>query len=198
MSLKEKLEHIETSIAVPIKLTFQEKKALRSAWKELLGALNQTFNQILDGEREKAYAYMTIMISSIKEADAFLTTERKVQRIQRPRTDAGPILAPPRENGPPQEKPDFNAILNDLSPEQKRKAETYLDCVKQFPEIGDEIVCFDCSPERILGCIKAEDPTIQEPLTSLRDDVEGIGKETPEKRAITKEEIRTQGFRIKA
>lgn len=191
MSLKERLEHIESSIAAPIKLTFQEKKSFKIAWKELLVALNERFDQVLEGEREKAYTYIEVMISAIRQADIFATTGKRPQRSSKVRDIA------PREEGLPREKPDFNTILNNLSSEQKAKAEQYLDCVKQFPELGNEVICFDCSSERIVGCINTEDPTIHEPYESLREEAVGTEGDVPERRAISKEEIRSTGFRLK-
>lgn len=57
------------------------------------------------------------------------------------------------------DKPDFISFTEGLTTRQMAVSNK-LECFKQFPDIGDEIVCPDCSQEKMIACIRMEDPTV--------------------------------------
>lgn len=166
-----RLKSVRDIVGEPIKLSEIEKEKFQKAFDQIKELMDENLELVLKMDRDEAYLYLNLMLKSFEDAEKDFVDRRQRRTLSlKPR-------GPDREDEPggPVEKPDFEAILDKLTPEEREKAENLLACVKQYFEIGDEIVCSDCSVERIRACMRSEDPSISEPLTALREEAESLG-----------------------
>ena len=155
--LKEKLKQIKEDLKTPPKLSTVEVDKITATFVAMKGILDDTLQIVLEKDRAEAFRYTNLIVESIQQADVKFIGGVAATIENDPEEDPDKSLLHP-ELGPVA-KPDFKALLEALTPEQTNVA-MRLDCVKQYEEVGDAIVCADCSPERMIACIRVEDPSI--------------------------------------
>lgn len=150
--LKERLQQIKEDLKTPPKLSSVEVEKITATFEAMKGILDDTLEIVLEKDRAEAFRYTNLVVLAIQQADVNFIGGVVIE--DKPEEEA--LLHP--ELGPVP-KPDFKALLEALTPEQNNVA-MRLDCVKQYEELGDEIVCADCSMEKMIACIRVEDPSI--------------------------------------
>jgi hypothetical protein len=163
--MKEKLKELKVKLEVPPKLSETEKEKFTEIFGGLQLILKDTLSVVLDMDRENAYRYMNLLVAGLQKVDVDYAAG--VDPIPSKTQEKGPndSLAPEDaeervEPRGPVAKPDWMSFTKELTPHQKNVGNRSLDCFKMYEEVGDEIVCPDCSPEKMVACIRAEDPTI--------------------------------------
>lgn len=171
--LKEKLKQIKEDLKTPPKLSTVEIEKITATFKAMKEVLDDTLKIVLEKDRAEAFRYTNLIVESIQQADVKFIggVTASVENEEDPETKT--IL----KKGPtgPVPKPDFLALTKELTEEQMNVA-MRLDCFKQFEEVGDAIVCADCSPERMIACIRMEDPAI-DPNKDFELDVKMMRKQ---------------------
>jgi len=159
--MKEKLEKLEEELKQIVTLSENEKEQITSTFEGLKLILETTLDVILALNREEAYRYTSLFVAGFMKIDTNYIEGIKVSKEDKSSIPSKPVP-----------KPDFISFVNNLEPRQ-RAIIKQLDCYKgyQDPEIGDAIICPDCSPEKMLTCIQAADPAI-DPNNDFKIDLE--------------------------
>ncbi len=164
----EKLKVLEESLGVPVKLSEDEKDKFKEIFEGLKDWLDGTHDVVVEKDRDEAYQYLRLLLATLTEIGS-----TKIE----PRVDALSEVAPIEETPPePVVRPTKEQVdgwLKRMTPEVRVKAETLLDCIKQYVdpenEAGIEIICNFCSPEKMERCIRDEDPSITDSMTVFMD-----------------------------
>ena len=149
-SLKEKLQKIFEELKTPPKLSEVEKDKISKTFEAMKEVLDDTLEIVLEMDRGEAFRYTNILVTAIQEADANFMGGVELET---------PIIAIAAPTGPVP-RPDFAALRENLTEEQLAIGLRSLDCFQQFDEVGDDIVCPDCSMEKMFACIRREDPSV--------------------------------------
>lgn len=163
--MKEKLDELRKKLKTPPKLSDTEKEKFTEIFEGLQLVLKETLEAVLDMDKDDAYKYLNLLVAGLQKVD--VDYEAGVEAKLAINEEKGPIESP-ESNGLPEKarptgpvvKPDFISFTKDLTQHQLDLGYRVLDCFKQFEEVGDDIVCPDCSLERMVACIRAVDPTI--------------------------------------
>jgi hypothetical protein len=180
----ELLDKLKKVLDEPVKLSDTEKEKLKAFFDELRGWLNITEESLLESERDEAYRRAGILVRQIAAIQKVFDDPKKtVPIIQKP-SDTSPNSVPSKPYGVSRNvegvvelefiddpdrfpvidaskkptKEQFQAWLNELEPKAKSIADR-LDCVKDFPELGNEVICNECSKDALSQCIRNEDPS---------------------------------------
>ena len=165
--MKEKLEELKAKLKIPPKLSDTEKEKFTEIFEGLQLLLKETLEVVLGLNKDDAYKYLNLLVAGLQKVD--LDYEAGVEPIVAINEEKGPnesirpsgrdALEVARPKGAVV-KPDFISFTKELDVHQKDVANRALDCFKQYEEVGDDIICPDCSLERMVACIRAEDPSI--------------------------------------
>ncbi len=172
--LTDKLKEIQKKLKTPPSLSSVESDKITETFEAMKGVLDDTLAVVLEKDRAAAFRYTSLLVQALQQADTnFIGGVPPT-----PAVDVEPLPQPAaavqstaegstteglqiRANSPkgPVAKPDFLEFSKSLTPHQMGIG-SRLDCFKQFPEVGDAIVCTDCTMEKMIACIRMEDPTI--------------------------------------
>jgi len=153
-SLAEKLKKIKEGLKTPPKLSDVEKEKITTTFEGMKEILDDTLEIILEKDRKEAFRYTNILVTAIQQADIDFIAgaeveEEQIHQVEEKKQPSGPV-----------EKPDFEAFMENISDRQRNIGLRSLDCFQQFPEVGYDIVCPDCSMEKMIACIRMEDPSV--------------------------------------
>lgn len=162
----EKLKVLEESLGVPVKLSEDEKEKFKTIFEGLKDWLDGTHDVVVEKDRDDAYRYLRLLLGILGKVDVDFVAG--VMPSAKVGVDALSEVAPIEEELPePVVRPTKEQVdgwLNQMVPEMRVKAETLLDCIKQYVdpenEVGIEVICNFCGPEKIERCIRGEDPSI--------------------------------------
>jgi hypothetical protein len=179
----------------PVKLSETEKEKFNKVFELLHDWLKDSESEILELDREEAYRRIAVLNTYMSNAqkqwlDPGAPVEVQVQSRIRVNDTSGlinqknvPLIqtAPDgtpieiieetdRERFPVVKKEtvtseQFQGMLDAL-PDKARRIANTLDCVKDFEEIP-EIICNGCNPERMMECIRMEDPSYTDAATEF-------------------------------
>ena len=174
--MKEKLDELRKKLKTPPKLSDTEKEKFTEIFEGLQLVLKDTLEVVLDMDKDDAYRYMNLIVTGLQKVDldyvAGVESKPAINEEKGP-DESVEINGLPVKVHPtgPVVKPDFISFMKELDQHQLDLAYRVLDCFKQFEEVGDDIVCPDCSLERMVACIRAVDPTI-DPMQDIIKEVE--------------------------
>lgn len=155
ISIKDKLEQIKKDIAVPVKLSDNEKEQIRKAFQAIRSMLEGSETSVLDMDRDEAYRYVNLIIIGLQQADVnFIGGQKSKEPLIN--SNGEPVK---KVRGEPALRPNYEGLLEQLEPEERKKAE-YLECFTSFKESGIEAICPECTSEKMKTCIKTYDPSI--------------------------------------
>lgn len=179
--IAEKLEKVKEDLKTPPKLSEVEKKKITATFEALKEILDDTLEIVLEKDRAEAFRYTNLFVAGIQQVDVNFIggvkppkeKEDEGEPIEEPDQTPENILSTPKG---PVKKPDFLSFTQELSVRELKVGNAKLDCFIQFPEVGEAIVCADCSRTRMKECIRMEDPTVN-PDDDYEMDVKAIRKE---------------------
>ncbi len=149
--METRLKELEEGLKQVPALSDKEEEQITKVFEGLTVILEDTLAVILALNREEAYRYTELFVSGFMTISANYIGDMKA-----PKND-------PKEHRAlrPTQKPDFKSFVDALEPRLRAIIEK-LDCYKNFinEEIGEAVVCDDCGLEKMLNCIRVEDPTI--------------------------------------
>ncbi|GAH40791.1 unnamed protein product [marine sediment metagenome] len=160
MSVEEKLKEAQELAAKPIDLSEPEKEKLTRIIELMKGGLNGVLEDALSKPRDEAFEIIRRYLIAIQEGGSIGSDS--IDEIM-------PQEKPPAERKPPAKPivhPQLDDILTGLPEDMRRKARELLPCVKSYisleeeGENGSQVLCPDCNPEKMIVCLRAEDPTI--------------------------------------
>lgn len=173
---EDKLLKIQAEIGLPVDLSEVEKERFNNLFEALKGWLDDARDVVLEKERDEAYRYVNLLIAHLQRVDVDFVAA--VEPPQDP-LDAGghtgidlsikrpPVRVRSRVVRPTKEQVD--GWLANMIPAMREKAPVILACLKQYldPEsdVGLDVICPDCSPDRMVACIRAEDPSIVDSMS---------------------------------
>lgn len=163
---EKKLREIQLSIESPVKLSDVEKEKFTETFSALKGWLDDGLDTVLGMDRDAAYRYVDLLLKGLQKVDvdfvAVVMPESKeldsvkpVDTQEEPRPD--PVVKPTVEQ--------VDKWIAALTPKAKITASEHLDCIKQYldPEgPGIDVICPYCSMEKMVQCIRDEDPTFED------------------------------------
>lgn len=167
MSVQKKLKEAKELGKKPVKLSEPEKENLKEIISLLKSLLDEILEEAITKSRDDAFMLVNSYVLAMEQADQSQqidTTEAK-QKVEPDESE--PIKKPPAE---PVVHPKLNDLFDGLPDEMSRKARELLTCVKtclrleEKGEDGSQVLCPECTPEKMIACIRAEDPTIVDEL----------------------------------
>lgn len=171
-SLIDKLKKIKDNLATPPSLSTVEVEKITQTFEAMKEILDETLEDVLEKDRVEAFRYTNLLVQALQQADTNFQSGVPVE--ERDETNIIAAAQPAPKSSGPVKKPDFNAFRKNLTSHQLSIA-SRLDCFKDYEEVGDTIVCNDCSMENMIACIRREDPTI-DPNKDFELDVKMIRK----------------------
>jgi len=183
-SLADKLKKIREDLKTPPTLSTVEVEKITATFEAMKEVLDDTLKIVLEKDRAEAFRYTNLVVTAIQQADNNFIGGVVVEQVINPENSPNEIIPPLGQNAVRTKKgavakPDFMLFTKGLTTRQMGVA-SRLDCFKQFPEIGDAIVCPDCSQEKMIACIRMEDPAV-DPDDDYKLDVQNMRKEQEEK-----------------
>lgn len=165
----EKLKSLEVSLGVPVKLSEDEKDKFKKIFEGLKEWLDETHDIVVEKDRDEAYRYLRLLLGTLAKVDVdFVAGVKAPAEPGDVLSEVAPIEAPPEPVVRPT-KEQVDGWLAQMTPEVRVKATTLLDCLKQYldpeSEVGINIICNFCSPEKMERCIRDEDPSITDSMT---------------------------------
>ena len=162
---EKKLKEIKLSIELPVKLSEVEKEKFTETFNALKGWLDDGLDTVLGMDRDAAYRYVDLLLKGLQKVDvdfvAVVIPESKELDSVKPEKEEPvpvPVVRPTKEQ--------VDGWLDELTPKAKIVASEHLDCIKQYldPEnpAGIDIICPYCSMEKMVQCIRDEDPSFED------------------------------------
>ena len=154
MSIEARLREAQELAAKPIDLSEPEKERLTRIIGLMKDSLDKVLEDALSKPRDEAFKIVSRYLIAMQEGSK--VGEGVGPRIKPP---AEPIVHPKLE--------DIFAVLpEDICAGARRR----LSCVKNYMKLeedgedGSQVLCPDCSPEKMIICLRVEDPTIVDEL----------------------------------
>lgn len=167
---EKKLKKIQLSIELPVKLSDVEKEKFTETFSSLKIWMDDTLEAVLKMNRDQAYRYIKLLIDGLVKVDvdfvAGVDTRPELEvepvipleNIEQPAEPIIPVVRPTKEQ--------VDKWIDALTPKAKIIASEQLDCIKQYldPEnpAGIDIICPYCSMEKMIQCIRDEDPSFED------------------------------------
>lgn len=151
MSIEARLREAQELAAKPIDLSEPEKERLTRIIELMKGSLDKVLEDALSKPRD----------------EAFKTVSRYLIAMQDGGKVGGEIKS---EMKPPVIHPKLEDIFAVLPENVCAGARRRLSCVKSYMKLeedgedGSQVLCPDCSPEKMVVCLRVEDPTIVDEL----------------------------------
>ncbi|GAH88319.1 unnamed protein product, partial [marine sediment metagenome] len=154
MSIEARLREAQELAAKPIDLSEPEKERLIQIIGLMKDSLDKVLEDALSKPRDEAFKIVSRYLIAMQEGS-------KVGG------EVGPRIKPPAEPIVHPKLEDIFAVLpEDICAGARRR----LSCVKSYMKLeedgedGSQVLCPDCSPEKMIICLRVEDPTIVDEL----------------------------------
>ena len=154
MSIEARLKEAQELAAKPIDLSEPEKKRLTQIIELMKGSLDKVLEDALSKPRDEAFKTVSRYLIAMQDGGNVGGTIKS--EVKSP---AEPIVHPKLE--------DIFAILpEDICAGARRR----LSCVKSYMKLeeggedGSQVLCPDCNPEKMIVCLRVEDPAIVDEL----------------------------------
>ena len=183
---EDKLLRIQAEIGLPVDLSDVEKERFNKIFEALKEWLDDARIVVLEKDRDEAYRYVNLLIAHLQRVD--LDFVAAVEPPQDPLDAGGHTGVDLSIKGPPKRirsrvvrptKEQVDGWLSKMIPSMREKAPMILECLKQYldPEgdVGIAVICNDCSPDRMVACIQAEDPSIVDSMSVFMEHQIGRG-----------------------
>lgn len=170
---EEKLAQAQELIIKPIDLSEEERKRLEEVVALIKESLDEMLKEALTKPRDEAF---TIVGDYTR---ALLSARGKAAQTEEAISPEGTV---PLEEVIPVVHPELDDLFYGLPAGFSRRAREVLNCVKQYrklEEMGEEptqVLCPDCTPKKMIECIRSEDPTIIDELDEeIREELRKAG-----------------------
>jgi len=154
ISIEDRLREAQELAAKPIDLSEPEKERLTQIIELMKDSLDKVLEDALSKPRDEAFKAVSRYLIAMQDSGK---VGGEIKSEMKP--PAEPIIHPKLE--------DIFAILpEDICAGARR----YLSCVKSYMKLeedgedGSQVLCPDCSPEKMIVCLRVEDPTIVDDL----------------------------------
>jgi len=154
ISIEARLREAQELAAKPIDLSEPEKERLTQIIELMKDSLDKVLEDALSKPRDEAFKTVNGYLIAMQEGGK-VGGEAKSEM----KPPAKPIIHPKLE--------DIFAVLPENICAGARKR---LSCVKSYMRLekegedGSQVLCLDCSPEKMIICLRVEDPTIVDEL----------------------------------
>ncbi|MBA7467570.1 hypothetical protein ES707_02791 [subsurface metagenome] len=152
ISIEDRLREAQELAAKPIDLSEPEKERLTQIIELMKDSLDKVLEDALSKPRDEAFKTVSRYLIAMQEGGvAEIKSEIK--------PPAEPIIHPKLED-----------ILAVLPENVCAGARRHLSCVKSYMKLeeegedGSQVLCPDCSPEKMIVCLRVEDPKIVDDL----------------------------------
>lgn len=151
MSIEARLREAQELAAKPIDLSEPEKERLTRIIELMKGSLDKVLEDALSKPRDEAFKTVSRYLIAMQDGGK-VGGEIKSEMKQ-------PVIHPKLE--------DIFAVLPENVCAGARRR---LSCVKSYMKLeedgedGSQVLCPDCSPEKMVICLRVEDPTIVDDL----------------------------------
>jgi len=152
ISIETRLREAQELAAKPIDLSEPEKERLTQIIELMKDSLDKVLEEALSKPRDEAFKTVSRYLIAMQEG-----VGEEIKSVKKP--PAKPIIHPKLE--------DIFAVLpEDICAGARR----HLSCVKSYMKLeeegedGSQVLCPDCSPEKMVVCLRVEDPTIVDAL----------------------------------
>ena len=173
-------------------LSEKEKENIDSAFEDITAAMTLVSTELKELPRDEAFKRMNILVRVINSLPAQLSGKvmreesepRPVARVINNLSEdqVEPVIDRDRFPVVSTEKPNLMDIMAQLETERvgpdektilndQERAMKYLDCIANYEEQGDAVVCPECNPELMLRCVNTND-------TSIRVSGEQVSRQT--------------------
>ncbi|MCK4697216.1 MAG: hypothetical protein KAT53_02795 [Dehalococcoidia bacterium] len=153
ISIEDRLREAQELAAKPIDLSEPEKERLTQIIELMKGSLDKVLEDALSKPRDEAFKTVSRYLIAMQGGGEVVGEVKS--EIKPP----APIIHPKLE--------DIFAVLpEDICAGARR----HLSCVKSYMKLeeegedGSQVLCPDCSPEKMIVCLRVEDPTIVDDL----------------------------------
>lgn len=154
ISIEDRLREAQELAAKPINLSEPEKERLTQIIELMKDSLDKVLEDALSRPRDEAFKIVSGYLIAMQGGGKIGGEE--VGRVKPP---AKPIIHPKLE--------DIFAVLPENVCAGARRR---LSCVKSYMKLeedgedGSQVLCPDCTPEKMIVCLRVEDPTIVDDL----------------------------------
>jgi len=154
ISIEARLREAQELAAKPINLSELEKERLTQIIELMKDSLDEVLEDALSKPRDEAFKTVSRYLIAMQEGG-------KVGG------EVGPRIKPPAE---PIIHPKLEDIFAALPENICAGARKHLSCVKSYMKLeedgedGSQVLCPDCSPEKMIVCLRVEDPKIVDDL----------------------------------
>jgi len=160
MTIEEKMKKAQALGEKPIELSEPEKEILTKIITTLTEGLEQVLEEALELPRDEAFKKINTYVYALIKAthpDAPSIEEgiEPETKPEKPKTPPKPVIHPKLEN-----------LLKELPDDKQSRALTVLSCIKAHNKLeeegedGNQALCHECTPKKMLACITVEDPRI--------------------------------------
>jgi len=153
ISIEARLREAQELAAKPIDLSEPEKERLTQIIELMKDSLDKVLEDALSKPRDEAFKTVSRYLIAMQEG---VKVDEVKSEMKPP---AEPVIHPKLE--------DIFAVLpEDICAGARR----HLSCVKSYTKLeeegedGSQVLCPDCSPEKMIVCLRVEDPTIVDAL----------------------------------
>jgi len=154
ISIEARLREAQELAAKPIDLSEPEKERLTQIIELMKDSLDKVLEDALSKPRDGAFKTVSRYLIAMQDGGK---VGGEIKSEMKP--PAEPIIHPKLE--------DIFAVLpEDICAGARR----HLSCVKSYTKLeeegedGSQVLCPDCSPEKMIVCLRVEDPTIVDAL----------------------------------
>lgn len=156
ISIEDRLREAQELAAKPIDLSEPEKERLTQIIELMKDSLDKVLEDALSKPRDEAFKTVSGYLIAMQGGGKFGGIDEIKSEMKPP---AKPVIHPKLE--------DIFAVL----PENVcAGARRHLSCVKSYAKLeeegenGSQVLCPDCTPEKMIVCLRVEDPTIVDDL----------------------------------
>ena len=156
ISIEDRLREARELAARPIDLSEPEKERLTQIIELMKDGLDKVLEDALSKPRDEAFKTVSGYLTAMQEGER-TGVESEIKPLVKP--PVKPITHPKLE--------DIFAVLPENICVGARRR---LSCVKSYMKLeeegedGSQVLCSDCSPEKMIVCLRAEDPAIVDDL----------------------------------
>jgi len=153
ISIEDRLREAQELAAKPIDLSEPEKERLTQIIELMKDSLDKVLEDALSNPRDEAFKIVSGYLIAMQGGGKVGEVKSEMKPL------AKPVIHPKLE--------DIFAVLPENVCAGARRR---LSCVKSYTKLeedgedGSQVLCPDCSPEKMIVCLRVEDPTIVDDL----------------------------------
>jgi len=153
ISIEARLREAQELAAKPIDLSEPEKERLTQIIELMKDSLDKVLKDALSKPRDEAFKTVSGYLIAMQEGGRVGTVKSETK------PPAKPIVHPKLE--------DIFAVLPENVCVEARR---HLSCMRSYTKLekegedGSQVLCLDCSPEKMIVCLRIENPTIVDDL----------------------------------